>query len=135
MWVRIRRIGIISAFKLGCFFSALPTLILLIIIVSALFSLVPAKAGYSPANVIVALPVLIAIAVMTAIGPAIALAIQAFFFNIFGALFGGVSVKLDKMVFDDESEEQRLVPASKKKTQSEDPLLEQMRKRREKMGL
>lgn len=119
-WLRIRRVGIISAFKMGCFMAALPTICFLVGIVSMALGFIPGMTtttttlnmgrsgatqqtsiAFSPANALLLLPAIIAVGLVVAIGPAITLAIQAFIYNLFGRFFGGIIIRVDEAAIED----------------------------------
>jgi hypothetical protein len=131
VWIKVKRIGVFSAFKLGCFMSALPTFVILFSLLAGIMGLIPPRymGNLTPAALLAALPGLLLLSLFVGFGPACALAFQAFLFNLFGRFFGGIALRLDKEVLIERSIKDNQ-PAPKVKN---DELLDQIRRRRERL--
>lgn len=95
MKVRIKRVGILSAFKAGCLMSTLPIVFLtLLLLVAILNPEVLIRSGLAAVSVPTTLAITI---VLVGIGAGIAGAIQAIIYNITSLIGGSVIMEMERV--------------------------------------
>lgn len=112
-WIRIRQIGVVSAFKYGCFMSLWPFLCVTISFCSLISGIVPSgyirdatgreiSINYGLGNILALLPIFVLIGLAVSLGPAVSMAVHAIIYNIFGRMFGGIALRIDETAALDE---------------------------------